>query len=236
LQDSCKMIVMENLMDEAAYPWQGDWYRNRVREHLGAKIDDSYRLWYVDHAMHVSPGSYLAVGEGGNINAGYSSVDTHIISYSGILQQALRDVVAWAEKGVAPPPTTAYKIEDGQVIVPPTASERKGIQPVVTLTANGGARADIQVGQSVKFEAVAEAPTGTGLIVLAQWDFDGSGAFPEHTAITPKSRIAVSTTHTFTKPGTYFPAVRVASHRKGDAKTTYALARNLARVRVVAIA
>jgi hypothetical protein len=230
---SCKMIVMECLMDEAAYPWQADWYRNRVREHLGAKIDESYRLWYVDHAMHVSPGSYLAVSEGGNINPGYTSVDTHIISYSGVLQQALRDVVAWAEKGIAPPQSTTYKVEGGQLTVPPTAGERKGIQPVVTLTVNGGARADVRVGQSIKFEAVAEAPTGTGSIVLAQWDFDGSGAFPEHSEITPKSKITVSTTHTFTKPGTYFPVVRVASHRKGDMKTSYALARNLARVRVV---
>jgi hypothetical protein len=230
---SCKMIVMECLMDEAAYPWQADWYRNRVREHFGAKIDDSYRLWYVDHAMHVSPGSYLAVSEGGNINPGYSSVDAHIISYSGILQQALRDTVAWAEKGIAPPQSTTYQMQDGQVIVPPTASERKGIQPVVTLTVNGGVRADIRVGQSAKFEAVAEAPTDTGSIVLAQWDFDGGGAFPEHSNVAPKSKITVSTTHTFTKPGTYFPVVRVASHRNGDTKTSYALARNLARVRVV---
>jgi hypothetical protein len=160
-------------------------------------------------------------------------VDTHIISYAGVLQQALRDVVAWAEKGIAPPQTTNYKVQDGQVIVPPTANERKGIQPVVTLTINGGARADIRVGQSAKFEALAEAPAGTGSIVLAQWDFDGSGAFSEHSNITPGPKIKASTTHTFTSPGTYFPAVRVASHRRGDTKTSYALARNLARVRVV---
>jgi hypothetical protein len=106
----------------------------------------------------------------------------------------------------------------------------------VTLTINGAARADIRVGQSAKFEAVAEAPASTGSIVLAQWDFDGSGAFAEHSTITPKSKITVSTTHTFTKPGTYFPVVRVASHREGDMKTSYALARNLARVRVVVTA
>ena len=92
---------------------------NKVREHLGAKIDDSYRLWYVDHAMHVSPGSYLAVSEGGNINRGYSAVDTHIVSYAGVLQQALRDLAAWAERGLAPPQSTTYTFDDGQVIVPP---------------------------------------------------------------------------------------------------------------------
>lgn len=229
----CKMIVMECLMDEAAYPWQADWYRSRVKEVLGANLDDQYRLWFVDHAMHVNPSSYMTPSEGGPTNAAQSWVDTHIISYAGILQQALRDVAAWAERGIAPAESTNYKISDGQVVVAPTAAERKSIQPVVTLTVNDGERAEVRVGEAVALEATAEAPPNTGVIVSAEWDFDGEGDYPERSALTAAPKVTITTTHAFTTPGTYFPVVRVAAHRNGDTKTSYALARNLARVRVV---
>jgi len=229
----CKMIVMECLMDEAAYPWQADWYRSRVRAALGSDVDSQYRLWFVDNAMHVNPSRYITPSEGVPTAEGHTWVDSHIISYAGILQQALRDVAAWAERGIAPPESTGYTVEGGQVIVPATAADRKGIQPVVTLTANGGERAEVRVGEAVTFEAVAEAPPNTGCVVLAEWDFDGQGAYPERSALTPAEKVTVSTSHTFTTPGTYFPAVRVASHRDGNDTTAYALARNIARVRVV---
>ncbi len=47
------------------------------------------------------------------------------------------------------------------------------------------------------------------------------------------SRVTLKTTHTFSKPGTYFPTLRAVSHRQGDAKTPYARIQNLGRVRVV---
>ena len=50
-----KMIAVCSLMDETCSPWQGDWYRSRVQEALGDRLDDHYRLWFVDHAMHTSP-------------------------------------------------------------------------------------------------------------------------------------------------------------------------------------
>ena len=79
-----------------------------------------------------------------------------IVSYLGVLHQALRDLSAWVEKGVEPPQSTNYKVVDGQVQVPPTAAERKGIQPVVTVKANGGARAEAAAGQPVTFTAVID--------------------------------------------------------------------------------
>jgi hypothetical protein len=57
------------------------------------------------------------------------------------------------ESGGKTAATTNYKIIDGQVVIPPTANERQGIQPVVTLKVNGGKRADVKVGQQVKFTA-----------------------------------------------------------------------------------
>ena len=61
------------------------------------------------------------------------------ISYLGSLHQALRDVAAWVERGVAPPANTNYQVVDGQVVVPASAASRQGIQPVIALTANGAA-------------------------------------------------------------------------------------------------
>ena len=45
--------------------------------------------------------------------------------------------------------------------------------------------------------------------------------------------IHVTTTHAFSKPGTYFPALRVASQREGDPNTPFARSLNLSRFRVV---
>ena len=46
-----KVIVLCSMMDREAFPWQGDWYRNKVKEYLGDKTDDNFRLWYIEHAM-----------------------------------------------------------------------------------------------------------------------------------------------------------------------------------------
>ena len=102
---------------------QGDFYRDMVKANLGDKTDDNFRLWYTDRALH------------GDLSK--QEYPTRTVSYLGVLQQALRDLSAWVEKGVTPPLSTNYKIEDGQVIIPATAAERKGIQPVVNLTING---------------------------------------------------------------------------------------------------
>ena len=59
-----------------------------------------------------------------------------------------------------------YRIDDAQVIVPPTAAARKGVQPVVELTANGKLRADIeagvQLGRMMAAAVLAEASLTDG--------------------------------------------------------------------------
>jgi len=221
------MIVVEMLMDEAAYPWQADWYRSKVKAALGEDFDDTYRLWFIDNAMHTPP--VITPLDS------HPAITTRVINYSGILQQALRDVSAWVEKGVAPPASTTYKVVDGQVEVPPTAAERKGIQPVVTLTVNGGERADVKVGKKLKFSAVIETPPDAGSVVGVEWDFEGHGDYPvtEQLKDTKSKNVKVKTTYTFSENGTYFPAVRVASQREGNAQTPHTRIRNIARVRVV---
>ncbi|MFX1364148.1 MAG: hypothetical protein ACFE9Y_04405 [Promethearchaeota archaeon] len=222
-----KMIAVNCLMDEAAYPWQADWYRSKVKEVLGDKFENNYRLWYVDHAMHTPPRVTPLDSR--------PSIMTRIINYGGVLQQALRDVSAWAEKGIVPPTSTTYKVVDGQVIVPPTAEERKGVQPVVNLTVNGGERVDLAVGETVEFSGIIEAPPDAGFIVGAEWDFEGVGDFPvkEQLNDTKSTHVEVKTTYTFSKPGTYFPVLRASLNRQGDPETKWARIHNLGRVRVV---
>jgi hypothetical protein len=212
-----KMIIVESLMDQDAFPWQADWYRSKAKEALGEHLDDSFRLWFTEHALH---------GDEANNT-------THTVNYVSSLHQALRDVSAWVEKGVPPPPSTAYKVVDGQVEVPESAAERKGIQPVVTLKANGGVRADVTAGKTVRFSAVVEVPPNTGKVVSAEWDFDGTGQFADISKVTPGTRVTLDTAHAFVKPGTYFVTLRAASQRDGDAKTPFARILNIDRVRVV---
>ncbi|MBD0286498.1 MAG: hypothetical protein ICV79_13880 [Flavisolibacter sp.] len=233
-----KMILLESLWDREAFAWQADWYRSRVKEALGDSIDNYFRLWYTDHALH------------GDVTM--EDDPTRTVSYLGVLQQALLDLSAWVEKGIAPAATTNYKIVDGQVVIPPTANERKGIQPVVTVKANGGKRAEVKAGQPVTFTAEVEVPKDMGKVVAAAWHFEGepddvnkrigwsfdkSGTFPVKGTFSPAdkigSRVTLKTTYTFSKPGTYFPTLRVASQRQGDATTLFTRIQNLDRVRVV---
>jgi hypothetical protein len=92
-------------------------------------------------------------------------------------------------------------------------------------------RARVKVGEAVEFTAVAEAPAKAGLMVKAEWDFEGTGEYPVPSEIKPQSRVAVTTNYAFAKPGTHFPALRVTSNRLGDARSPYAQVQNLGRVR-----
>jgi hypothetical protein len=225
-----KMIVVQSLFDEIAYPQQADWYRRRVAALLGDEIDERYRVWFTDHAMHMDP-------------AAMPSIDLHpdrrtrIVNYRGVLEQALRDVATWVERGVAPPSSTDYEVVDGQIRLPATAAARGGIQPVVQLAANGGARADVALGEPVVFSARVEVPPGTGTIVAAEWDFDGHGDYPFIEPFTNEDlsyeAMTISREHVFTSAGVYFPALRVTSQRLGQSDSRHGRIMNLDRVRVV---
>ena len=215
-----KMILLSSLWDSEAFPWQADWYRQRINQVMGDKADERVRLWYTDHALH-----------GDEPQADYFD---RIVTYQGALQQALRDISDWVEHGVAPPQSTQYRIADGQVVLPVSAGGRMGIQPVVKLLVNGGTRADILAGQSVTLTGTITVPPGAGKVVSAQWDFDNSGAFATSAGLRrPAGTTTVTITHRFDAPGTYYVALRGASQRNGDRATPYARVQNMDRVRVV---
>ncbi len=217
-----KMIVIGALLD-GAFPWQPDWYRTKIKEHLGDKEPEHFRLWYIDHAVH----SDEAVT--GN--------ELRFVSYLGALYQGLLDLSDWVEKGIAPPDSTEYTVIDGQVIVPSRADERKGVQPVVTLKANGSPCAVVATGDTVYFTAEVEVPARAGKLTAAEWSFEGESDYPvkgEFASINSDgTKAIVQAEYTFTRPGTYFPVLRVRSNRQGDTSNKFTQIKNLCRVRVI---
>ncbi|MFA7603134.1 MAG: hypothetical protein WCY29_09015 [Novosphingobium sp.] len=213
-----KVLMLSALMDIDAYAWQGDWYRSMVKTARGADFDDSFALWFVDRAHHENPLTPLQ--------------RTQVASYSGALQQALRDLAAWVETG-RKPSETRYEVVDTQVVVPRSAAARGGVQPVVDLAANGGARAEVRAGEPVALTATIEVPPGAGKVVSAEWDLDGTGTFTPAEIGAPAERVTLSASHSYARPGTHFAVIRVGAQRQGDARTPYARVLNLARARIV---
>ncbi|MCJ1701818.1 hypothetical protein MT356_19085 [Rathayibacter festucae] len=215
-----KTIVVDNLYDSDAVPWGATWYADKVKASLGASYDDTFRVYFNDHADH----------QEGPVTGEKAS---RLVEFTDSVEQALRDVSAWAERGIAPPASTRYSVLQNQVLVPATASQRKGVQPVVTLTAGGKDRIEVRVGEKVTFTAKAQAPAGTGSIVSAEWDLRGSGEYGPSTLTSPAASVTTTNSTTFSEPGTYFVTVQVASQRSGDGTSLFANVANLARVRVI---
>jgi hypothetical protein len=218
---------MFNALLDAMAPTGGAvMYDAMVRDAYGPDVDDKYRLWWVDNSCHTG----LPFGPSGGRDG-----RTYAVMYGGIMQEATRDLIEWVEEGTEPPPSTPYRFEHGQVVLPATAADREGVQPVATATADGHARAEVEVGAAVIFEVVVEAPPRGGKIIQVARDFDGSGenAFEHHEVDGSSSSLHLTTTHTFDAPGACFPAVRVVAERDGKVDATLARMENLARVRVV---
>ncbi|MDR0387969.1 MAG: hypothetical protein LBH57_08010, partial [Treponema sp.] len=218
-----KMIVVAALMDMDALPWQPDWYRARVKEHLGEREGEQFRLWYIDRAFHG--------------DTAQTADHLHVVTYIGALHQALLDLAAWVEQGVAPPESTAYTLADGQLTVPSGAKERRGIQPVVHLEVNGAEGAEVKTGEAAGFSARVELPPGAGKLISAEWSFEGEPDYPVKGVFSNMSEdgasAAVLAIHRFYQSGTYFPVLRVRSSRTGSAGDIFTQVRNLRRVRVV---
>lgn len=224
---TCKVMILESLMDESAFPWQADYYRRLIeQEHPEQNSGDLLRLYYMEHCMHTD----CEEGNGGD--------HQHIVSYLGALHQGLLDLSDWVERGIAPIESTNYEMQEAQVIVPPTARERGGLQPVVTLLSDGVIRKVIKAGETVHFRAVIELPKRSGDLERVRWDMEATNDFRPLGTVSETTWNADGTgtaiaecDYTFTEPGTYFPVVKVASNRTpGDLFTRI---RNQARMRVI---
>jgi hypothetical protein len=209
-------------------------WKNMPREELTKK----FRIYMVDKSMHTPPDSmtpWIIPAE-----------NTRIVSYIPVIQQALRDLTQWCEKGIPPPQSTNFSVLEGQIRMPDTAAERKGIQPIVNLVANGGEVATIKRGESVQFVGQVEVLPDAGKVVAAEFDFNGLGTYPVSGEIQSISNTAalIKANQSFWIRGIYFPALRVYSQRPADQFTidtkssgnyssNYGRVHNFGRLRVV---
>lgn len=229
----CKAIVIQSLMDESTCPWCGDWYRGKVRESQGS--EENFRIYYMDRCLH------------GNVSSLKSNMVTN---YLGALNQALLDMSDWVERGIAPLHSTVYENRENQIYAADTAAERKGIQPLVTLLANGKECVHVKAGEEVIFTASAQVPEGAGLITALDFDFEADDLCSqemEHKNVfnvkgdvhrTVENGLQGGTaqvSHVYDRPGTYFASVLVKSQRGGDASALFTQVSNLARARVIVV-
>lgn len=225
-----KIIVVESVMDENAFPWQADWYRRKIEEVHNGNADSIMKIWYMDHCLHGD----MASMEG-----------THYTNYVGALHQALLSLSDWVERGIEPV-SSRYSIENAQVILPKTAEERGGIQSVVTLLANQSECAHVKVNETVKLEAIIEIPPRAGYAVSADFcfedvpsDYTGQGIeiYRKRGILskgTKENQTIAAITHSYEKPGTYFASVRVKNNASVDETHDVFLdVRNIARVRII---
>jgi hypothetical protein len=210
-----KLLWVHFTHDSAVWPPQAFLYRDVVRRAQGEPgAAERYRLRWVRHAEHVP----VAVVPDA---PGIRSSNTRLIDYQPVLEQSLADLIAWVEDGVAPPVEQYRYDQGGLVAFPESAAERAGIQPVVTVAANGAARAEVKAGEKVTLQVRAEVAPGAGSIVDVQWDVDGSGGYLYRDVFDGSAAdVKLERTHVYSEPGTYFVTALVHSHRDGDTTAT----------------
>ncbi len=187
-----KTMILEGMSDNLSWPIFNVSYAERIQRTLGAaKADAMMRFYLHDNGRHA-----MGAGE------------------PGIFQQSIQDLMAWAEKGIAPPPSSRYTIHNGQVVPAANAADRHGLQPVMSLTANGGARALVGLNQPVNLAGKFEMPPATGQIVQYNWTVAGT-ADPMTVIAKPQPALNVERTMRFDKPGTYVVRLTVNGQRDG---------------------
>lgn len=207
-----KVMLFQNLSDFLAFPSWVAGYANTIEQRLGkAKADQMLRVYYQER--------------GGHTNAGI---------VGGVFNQALIDMLAWAEKGIPPKPSSRWSFELPltQVILSPDAAVRKGLQPVVNVTVNGSDHATAEVNQPVTLVASLAMPPATGTIVQYDWTY---GTATDATILPrPMPKVDLSRTISFTAPGDYIIRLTASGQREGlvnpDNQT---LAQNYKEVRVI---
>lgn len=217
-----KVMVINNLSD-GDFPWQADWYRRKVHEAIGDRDQDMFRLYYNENAPH---GDAAEVGD-----------DGHLVSYLGMLRQALLDMADWIQKGKRPQNTTGYELVDSQVIPAKDPAKRFGLQPMITAYADGKRCTKGKAGTSVRITAQIELPAGTGDTGRVLFSFDNGKTFADRVEILQVMRkngygcVRAEDEHVFTAPGKYYVVCRVEAKRKGA--DDYTLLRNLSRACVI---
>jgi hypothetical protein len=105
-----KMILCPGALDSNVFPT--DAYPRLVARHLGDRVDDFFRMWWMDNASHGSP----------TMHRPGPVWETRLMDYTGIIEQGLRDLIAWVEEG-RPPAKMQYGFSpDNALWLPETAA------------------------------------------------------------------------------------------------------------------
>jgi len=216
-----KMIAIFAAHDVAVWPPVLFNYLDLVKKRKGSLLDDYYRFYMVENATHGPPIS---------VEGSFRTV-----SFSPMIGRALDYLMEWVERNVSPPPSAKAELSsENSLIMPHTAAERKGIQPVITrITADGQAYvAKVLRCKPVKFNGIAEAPVGN--IIRYEWYCqDLRDFYREFRLEEPKVKVNTPYTYTFQQPGRYFAVLRVTSDLGGNPNVLGGGQRNLARIRVI---
>ncbi|KJS06897.1 MAG: hypothetical protein VR73_09615 [Gammaproteobacteria bacterium BRH_c0] len=227
-----KMICINSTKDIWGWPVMCD-YVEVYGARYGESLPERFRFYWADGGSIAPPKT--AAG----FSFGHENLDVweaRLIDFQYSMgRQAWRYLKEWVEDGIPPPPSTVFHFsKDNALVFPPHAADRKGIQPVVHVTVNGGKRIDIKAGETVYFDGVIETPAGVGTVVSAEWDFEERGdySFANPEADGSATLLRVKAQHTYTQPGVYFVALRGGLHRDGNGGVG-AVTHHLDRVRVV---
>lgn len=228
-----KVMVMENLEDINSFPYTAGFYASQVRKALGKKkFEDNFRIYYQDHWGHDNGRKTNTAPNGGLVY--------------GLFNQMLIDLMNWAERGIAPKPSTQFTIDSmTQVVLPQDAYTRKGIQPVINLTSDGDDRVEVGVAQPVLFTASIQMPPDTGEIFKFNWSViaqavSAGGLYqdftevdePETVLASPNQSVTVNRHMVFPAPGEYVVRLNASGERNGQPGTATEL-KNFGEVRVV---
>ena len=109
---SGKMILIQHANDRECWPSAADQYCRQVIAAQGeSQARERLRLWWVENAAHFLPTT--------------PKQQTRLVEYTPIWAQAVCDVIDWVEKGIDPPPDSAYRFGgDNRLLLPPTAHKR----------------------------------------------------------------------------------------------------------------
>lgn len=221
-----KMLWIQHTHDSSLWPTQGVGMRNNIEREVGhTRSRRCFRLRWLENAEHVPP--LLAAAPGARAN------NTWLIDYAAHIEQSLADLTAWVEDGLEPAETD-FDLVDGHIVLPSSAKERGGIQPVVHVSADGSKRAEVPTGTPVDLQVHAEVPPGAGTIISVKWDLDGTGTYPVTQDVDgAATEVTLALQWSYDLPGTYFPTALVESHREGDLGATSRRIPNLGSARVV---
>lgn len=208
-------MIVQNLMDNLATPLGASFYDTQVNEALGGhQADEMFRIYYNDSANHSSTGTITG------------SSASYLVGFGGLLNQAILDLANWVELGTNPKMSSNYSVAAlDQISLPEQAVDRRGLQPVVTLSVNGADNvlinevdhASVAANTPVTLTGEIQVPPSTGQVLQFDWYLGGTPVtYGTPTVLTtPQALVKVAKQISFPTPGTYELTLRTASQRNG---------------------